>query len=267
MRNLPARAAALFAALALMLVSAGLVPRRGFRGGPPAFFRRQLCRDRGRHRRGGAKRRSPRRRDRAGSRRWPAALLFRTPKLFIKEKSEALREVATGQAVSGPPAGLKPVRVNNRIRRAIEWAHGRPDAARARSGESGSRRRNRCSSPATPPLLPTVRTALERETRAAHQARPDGSQRRARLRLDRPARARPPAAAGVIADRADGDAQALLRSLPTDAPERLRAAAQRGIDDIEKRRRSCAPSRMCSTASRSARCCCLPPSGLPSRSG
>ena len=77
-------------------------------------------------------------------------------KLFIKDKSEALREVATGQAVSGPPAGLKPVRVNNKIRRAIDSAIGgltllAPDPAkRLEAAQSVFKARNAA-------LLPTVR--------------------------------------------------------------------------------------------------------------
>ena len=103
-------------------------------------------------------------------------------KLFIKEKSEALREVATGQAVSGPPAGLKPVRVNNKIRRAIDSAIGgltllAPDPGkRLEAAQSVFKARNAA-------LLPTVRTALERETeprirRALMEATPRSSSSR-----------------------------------------------------------------------------------------
>ncbi|HKG84728.1 MAG TPA: urea ABC transporter permease subunit UrtB [Beijerinckiaceae bacterium] len=155
-------------------------------------------------------------------------------KLFIKGKSEALREVATGQAVSSPPAGLKPVRVNNRIRRAIDSAIGgltllAPDPGkRLEAAQSVFKARNAA-------LLPTVRTALERETEPRiRRALMEANAALVFVSTDQPELDRL-TAAGVIADRADVDAQALLRSLPTDAPERLRAAAQRGIDDIEKR--------------------------------
>ena len=126
------------------------------------------------------------------------------------------------------------MRVNNKIRRAIDSAIGgltllAPDPAkRLEAAQSVFKARNAA-------LLPTVRTALERETEPRiRRALMEANAALVFLSTDQPELDRL-TAAGVIADRADVDAQALLRSLPTDAPERLRAAAQRGIDDIEKR--------------------------------
>ena len=46
-------------------------------------------------------------------------------KIYIREASGALLDAATGRAITGsPPDNLKPVRVNNRVRRAIDAAVG-----------------------------------------------------------------------------------------------------------------------------------------------
>src|SRR5438105_8511970 len=52
-------------------------------------------------------------------------LLFspESKKVYIKDKAGALVDAVTGQAVAGPePTDLKVVRINNRMRRAIEAA-------------------------------------------------------------------------------------------------------------------------------------------------
>jgi len=47
-----------------------------------------------------------------------------TASVFIKEKSGAVLDAATGQAALGPPADLKAVRLNNRLRRTVEASLG-----------------------------------------------------------------------------------------------------------------------------------------------
>jgi len=233
MRNLPARAAALFAALALMLVLAGPSRAAGFEEALPRFSADSYAETEAAIAEV-AQSGDPRAAEVVQALADGRLLYSSERKLFIKGKSEALREVATGQAVSSPPAGLKPVRVNNRIRRAIDSAIGgltllAPDPGkRLEAAQSVFKARNAA-------LLPTVRTALERETEPRiRRALMEANAALVFVSTDQPELDRL-TAAGVIADRADVDAQALLRSLPTDAPERLRAAAQRGIDDIEKR--------------------------------
>ncbi len=233
MRNLPARAAALFAALALMLVSADPSRAAGFEEALPRFSADSYAETEAAIAEV-AQSGDPRAADVVQALADGRLLYSSERKLFIKEKSEALREVATGQAVSAPPAGLKPVRVNNKIRRAIDSAMGgltllSPDPGkRLEAAQSVFKARNAA-------LLPTVRTALERETEPRiRRALMEANAALVFVSTDQPELDRL-TAAGVIADRADVDAQALLRSLPNDAPERLRAAAQRGIDDIEKR--------------------------------
>ena len=154
---------------------------------------------------------------------------------YIKDKSAALFDAATGESAAGePPAGLKPVRVNNRIRRAIESAMGgltllSPDPAkRLEAAQAVFKSRNAAA-------LPTLQTAIEREPdRRIKRVMSEAQAAIIFLASDRPELDRL-AAASVIAERADGDAQALLRNLPPGAPERLREAAQRGIDQIESR--------------------------------
>src|SRR5499427_9133974 len=87
-------------------------------------------------------------------------------KVFIRERSGRLLDAASGNAVAGEPlAGLKPVRLNNRLRRAVEAALGgltlmapdpqrRLEAAQAvlKSREAGA--------------LPALEAAIAKETDA-----------------------------------------------------------------------------------------------------
>src|ERR1700751_2475601 len=41
-------------------------------------------------------------------------------KVYIKDKEDRIADAASGQAVSPAPANLQPVRLNNRLRRAVE---------------------------------------------------------------------------------------------------------------------------------------------------
>jgi urea transport system permease protein len=156
-------------------------------------------------------------------------------KTFIREKSDALFDAGTGQAVAGErPADLKPVRVNNRIRRAIESAMGgltllSPDPARRLdAAQAVFKSRNAAA-------LPTLQTAIEREPdRRIKRVMMEAQAAIVFLSNDQPELDRL-AAASVIAERGDADAQAILRNLPANAPERLRETAQRGIDQIESR--------------------------------
>ena len=155
-------------------------------------------------------------------------------RILIREKSEALADAATGQAVAEGSQGLKPVRINNRVRRAIESAIGgltllaSDPARRLEAAQAVFKSRNAAA-------LPTLHTALERETDPRiKRALLEAKAAVVLLANDQPERDRL-AAASVIAERGDADAQALLRSLPADAPERLRAAAERGIAAIENR--------------------------------
>ena len=180
-----------------------------------------------------------------------------------------LLDAATGKPVaSAEPADLKPVRVNNRLRRAIEAALGgltllSPDpgkrfeaaeavfkskdasrAAHARSRDrQGDRRR------ASKRALEEARAAVDPVGK--HDAERD-RQGRGHQRAPRPRRPGRPRRAGRPARRpADRRAAA---SLPTPSPP-----STTGWRSGTWRRTS-------GTGSRSARCCCWPPSASPSPS-
>jgi urea transport system permease protein len=232
MRSPPALAAALFAALALILLSAAPSRAAGFEEAVPRFSADSYAETEAAIAEI-AQSGDPRAAEVVQALAEGRLLYSDDRKLFIRDKSGVVREVATGQA-SPAPAGLKQVRVNNRIRRAIDSALGgltllAPDPARRlEAAQSVFKSRNAAA-------LPTVRTALERETEPrVKRALAEAQAAIVLLAADQPELDRL-AAANAIAERGDVDAQALLRSLPNDAPERLRAVAQRGIDDIEKR--------------------------------
>ena len=51
-------------------------------------------------------------------------LVFGGDKVFIRDKAGAILDAATGKAAVDAPAGLKAVRLNNRLRRSVEAALG-----------------------------------------------------------------------------------------------------------------------------------------------
>jgi urea transport system permease protein len=154
--------------------------------------------------------------------------------VVVKGKDDRLYEAATGRPLAGPePEGLKPVRLNNRIRRTIEAALGSltllaPDPGRrfdAAQAVFKSRDAN---------ALQTVETALAKESdprikRALSEARAAILL----LKSDAPERQRLEAIA-VIGARGDQDSLALLRSLPPDAPQAVRRAAADAVAGIER---------------------------------
>jgi len=154
--------------------------------------------------------------------------------IVLKGSDGKLSDAKTGETIVQTPAGLKSVRLNNRIRRALDAALGsltllssdrnkRYEAAQAvfKSREFSA--------------LPTVELALSRETdptvkRALSEARaaivflkPDASEG------DRIA------AAATIAARGDQDALSLLRSLPADAPLALRQVRTDALAGVESK--------------------------------
>ncbi len=131
--------------------------------------------------------------------------------VYIKSDSGKLLDAATGQPIAGDaPADVDTVRLNNRLRGAIDAALGGLDAARRRSRACASTPHRRCSSRARPvrcrrskPRIakeqdPRVKRALM-EARAAIILLSDTSQRRRQARggrshpsTRRPGRARAP---------------------------------------------------------------------------
>ena len=154
--------------------------------------------------------------------------------VFIRTPDGAILDARTGGAAEVEAAGLKAVRVNNRLRRAIEQAMGSltmmsPDPAkRLESAESIFRSRDAA---ALEPLDAAL--AAEKDPAVALAFR----QARAALlvgKADAPEAERV-MAARVLADRGDAEAAGLLRSLPADTPPAVAKAAADGLRSIEHR--------------------------------
>jgi urea transport system permease protein len=156
-------------------------------------------------------------------------------KIYIRDKSGTVLDAATGaRAAGGAPAALKPVRLNNRLRRAVEAALGgltllssdpskRLEAAQAvfRSKDASA--------------LPTLDTAIAKEPDA--RIKRLLAQARAAVILSKADAKEPDQldAIAVIRDRGDQDGLALLAGLPADAPAEVKKAAAAATGAIEGR--------------------------------
>ncbi|MET0428707.1 MAG: urea ABC transporter permease subunit UrtB, partial [Microvirga sp.] len=144
-------------------------------------------------------------------------------RVLVRDAAGALSDAVTGQAVAGPaPADLKPVRLNNRVRRAVEAALGSMTLLSSDPGRrlDAARAVFRSKDAAALPVLdqaiaketdPTVRTVLAQARAAIVLAAADAAP------ADRLA------AIGVLKERGDQDALALLSSV-TGAPDVVEAA-------------------------------------------
>ena len=154
--------------------------------------------------------------------------------VFIEEEDEKLVVAATGEAVTGEaPFGLKPVRLNNRVRRAIEGALGSlqlrsPEAAaRLQAAEAVFKSRDESALPALDAAIASesddrVREALVEARAAIVLGSSDASE------------ADGLAAVKALAARGDHEASALLSSVPTDAPPAVRTAAESATAGIAR---------------------------------
>ncbi|HEY8382607.1 MAG TPA: urea ABC transporter permease subunit UrtB [Microvirga sp.] len=145
-----------------------------------------------------------------------------------------LRTAKLGEAAVADASDLKAVRLNNRIRRAVEAALGSltlmaPDAGRRRQAALAVLKSRDAAQ------LPLLETALARETDPAARRALEAARASIILtKADAPEVERLQAIAGLT-NRGDGEAAAILRSLPSDAPEALRTAAASGVTRIEQR--------------------------------
>lgn len=155
-----------------------------------------------------------------------AIVVLRTPQ-------GALTDALTGAVLTGAPSTLKPVRVNNRVRRAVESAAGTlallsPDAGqRAAAAAAVFKSRD-------PAALPVLEVALAREQDQRVKAALIEARAALVLGQAQASEAQRSAAARLIAKRGDQDALALLSSVPTDAPAAVRTAAAEGIAAINR---------------------------------
>ncbi len=154
--------------------------------------------------------------------------------VFYRDSEGKLRAARTGEIAQADARSLKPVRVNNRVRRAVEAGLGSltllaPDPEKRRLAALAVLK----SRDAT--QLPIVETALGREPDARARAALEAARAAILLlKADAPEAERV-AAVLELTRRGDQDAAALLRSLPPDAPEALRTVAASGVRTIEQR--------------------------------
>ncbi|CAM5764115.1 branched-chain amino acid ABC transporter permease [Labrys miyagiensis] len=154
-------------------------------------------------------------------------------KALYYQKGSDVIEGATGNKAASPPAGLKKVKVNNRVRRAIEAAQGAltlmaPDPAkRLAAADAVFKSHDEAALPAIEKAIaaetdPAVKRSLER-AKAAVVFLSNSTPEADRV-----------AAAGLITNRGDQDALGLLQSLPADAPQVVKDAAAAGVKSINE---------------------------------
>jgi urea transport system permease protein len=156
-------------------------------------------------------------------------------KIYIRQKSGDLLDAGNGRPVAGnAPAGLKPVRLNNRLRRATEAAIGsltllstdpgkRYDAAQAvfKSRDAAA--------------LKALDTAIAKEgdpriKRALTQARAAVV-----LNLPTASDADKLDAVSVVRERGDQEARGLLAGLPANTTDTVKRAAADAINSVDRR--------------------------------
>jgi urea transport system permease protein len=154
-------------------------------------------------------------------------------KVYIRDSAGKTLDAQTGRPIVGDaPADLKPVRVNNRVRRAIEAAMGGltllaadPDK-RLEAAQSVFKSREAAA-------LPTLDAAIAKET--VPKVRQALVEARAAVVLNMPgaSEADKLAAIPVIRARGDQDALALLGGLPADTPPAVSRAAKETIAAVQ----------------------------------
>jgi urea transport system permease protein len=160
-------------------------------------------------------------------------LLFdpQNKKAFIRDGDRIL-DAATGNVVAAPPADLKPVAVNNRIRRAIDAALGSltlmsPDP-RQRSASAQAVFKSRETA-----ALPALDAALAKESDARIKRSLEQARAAVILYKDDATEVQKLDAVTVIRDRGDQEAIGLLSGLPANTPDSVKKLAQDAISGIQ----------------------------------
>ncbi|MBV9051477.1 MAG: urea ABC transporter permease subunit UrtB [Hyphomicrobiales bacterium] len=154
--------------------------------------------------------------------------------IFLKGENGKSIDALSGAELSALPAGLKPVRINNRVRATIDAALGSlalmaPDPWKRReAAELVFKSRSATSLHAVETARsreadPSVRRVLDEARAAIIIGTADAAQED---RLD---------AIKVVRDRGDQDAMALLRSIGADAPASVKSAAEVAAASVENR--------------------------------
>ena len=203
---------------------------------------------------GGARRQSPA----STARRQGASSSRRRPRQFSTPR--------TGAESAEEPPGLKPVRVNNRVRRALDAALGSltllaaDPAKRLAAADAVFKARDAAALPALETALaketdPRIKRALLEARAAVLLVKPDASDPDRVAAVETLARARRP-----------GSRSRMLRDSPPRAARRLRPPLHRPRPQSNAASRCSSTCRTSGTGCRSARSCCSPRSGSPSPS-
>jgi urea transport system permease protein len=154
-------------------------------------------------------------------------------KVYIKEKSGRVLDAATGApAARTPSPDLQPVRVNNRMRRAIEASLGgltllAADPAKRFEAAQAVFRSREAS------VLPTLDTAIAKETDPGVKKALVEARAAVVLNISDAGEADKLDAVAVIRQRSDQDALGVLGALPVETPNAVRKAAADAIAMIE----------------------------------
>ncbi len=153
-------------------------------------------------------------------------------RVYLRDRAGALLDAATGKPAAAPPGDLSPVRVNNRVRRAIDAALGsltllspdparRLDAARAVFKSKDPAVLETLTAAIKNETNPTIRRALMEAQAAVILFKPDASE------TDKIE------AVGILRQRGDQEALGLLSSLPEGTPESVKRTAQDAVASIQ----------------------------------
>jgi urea transport system permease protein len=154
-------------------------------------------------------------------------------RVFIRKDDGTLVNPATREPVADAPENLSTVRLNNRVRRAINAAIGSltllsPDPAK-RLAAAAAVFRSRDTS-----ALEAVDAALARETEPRVKAALEQARAAVTIHNAEAPLAERLASIEALEARGDRDAMALLRSLPADAPPALHEASVNAIASVER---------------------------------
>jgi urea transport system permease protein len=154
--------------------------------------------------------------------------------VYVKDEAGALYDAKTGAPAQADAAALKAVRLNNRVRRALEAALGSltllsaDPTVRMKAAQAVFKSRDSA-------VLPTLDKAIAKESDGRVRGALEAARAAAIVgKADAPETERV-AAVTALVERGDQDSAAMLRSLPADTPESVKAAADAGVARIEQR--------------------------------
>ena len=152
--------------------------------------------------------------------------------VFWRDKGGVVRAAATGALASDAPANLSPIRINNRVRSALQNAMGgldlmSPDIARRRTAAEGLLKSRDVSA------LPALQAALSQEKDATLRALMEAAEAGILLASPTASDAERLRKIDVLRQRGGQAALTALRTLPSDASLEVRLAAERATRSIE----------------------------------